>query len=99
LIAALAPYRPLARALPVQLGKPQPGQHLLGNAKERLHQLLPNAGLDPPHHAEIIEDESPFGLTAILLDEDRRGKAIIKQLMQASAPRALRSIPAASKAS
>jgi len=53
----------------------------LGNAKERLHQLLPNAGLDPPHHAEIIKMRVPSGLTARLRDEDRRGKAMIKQLM------------------
>jgi len=67
--------------LPVQPGKPQPVSIFLGNAKERLHQLLPNAGLDPPHHAEIIKMRVPSGL-ARLRDEDRRGKAMIKQLMQ-----------------
>jgi len=49
---------------------------------KRLHQLLPNAGLDPPPSCRNHKDEGPFRTQQDYRDEDRRGKAMIKQLMQ-----------------
>jgi hypothetical protein len=58
----------------------------LGNAKEGFHQLLAHICLNPPHHAEIIEDQGTSFWTDSNIPRMGIGmeKAIIEQLLKVS---------------